>query len=83
MSSPLTIPVYVRSVYGNEHIYCADADKARSLSTLTGSKTLTPSHVRALQELGFTFEHVADPRAKTLGADLFTLGASMHRNPQA
>lgn len=74
------IPVYVRSVYGNEHIYVADPDKARILSALTSSKTLLPSHVKALQSLGFTFEHVPDPRAKTLGADLFALGASTMRS---
>lgn len=81
------IPVYVRSVYGNEHIYVADSDKARALASLTSSKTLTHSHVRALQELGFTFEHVADPRAKsTLAESLFALGASavnVPSNPQA
>lgn len=81
------IPVYVRNVYGNEHIYVADADKARTLAVLTASKTLTHSHVRALQELGFTFEHVADPRAKsTLAESLFALGASavnVPSNPQA
>lgn len=83
----LVIPVYVRSVYGNEHIYVADSDKARALASLTSSKTLTHSHVRALQELGFTFEHVADPRAKsTLAESLFALGASavnVSSNPQA
>lgn len=84
----LVIPVYVRSVYGNEHVYAADETQARFLSALTSSKTLTDSHRRALEGLGFSFSLVTDPRlmGSPLGATLFALGASavnVPSNPQA
>lgn len=77
MTNP--IQVYTRNRYGNEDICVVNPDLARTLATLTRMKTLLPEHVRALQTLGFTFEHVPNPEAKSkLGADLFALGKSFH-----
>jgi len=65
MSSQL-ISVYVRNVYGIQHVYVSDAELAATLAKLTRSKTLLPEHIDALKTLGFTFEQVPDPRAKTV-----------------
>ncbi len=55
------IRVYRRSQYGNLRTFAADPDTARTLSKLTGIKTLLEPHIEALKELGFTFEVVIDP----------------------
>ena len=50
-----TIEVTQRDVYGNTLTYAADAAVQRTIQNLTGRKSLTPSDVQALTELGFSF----------------------------
>ncbi len=63
-----TIRVFTRSTYGQTRIYvdaCANQSanvQAQMLARLTGTLTLTESHVSALRALGFTVEQVPDPR---------------------
>ena len=49
------IQIEIKNIYGNELKYVVDGEQARSLSKLTGRKTLTDLDIRALKELGFTF----------------------------
>ena len=56
-----TITVYLRSAYGEERVYPADSYQAAAISDLTGCKTLTPSHIQALVDLGFEFAEVPAP----------------------
>ena len=44
-----------KSHYGNNFVYVLSEHK-EPLQTLTGSKTLTPRHVKALQDLGFSLK---------------------------
>jgi hypothetical protein len=46
----MTIKVQVKNVYGNERIY--PVDHIQELEALTGTKTLSRGHVRALRVLG-------------------------------
>lgn len=47
-----TIYVTVRNVYGNDLVYPA-CEKSRLLAELAGRKTLTPSDLRTIRELGY------------------------------
>lgn len=49
-----TIKVKIREVYGVERIY--PVNFIEELEVLTGTKTLTRKHIKALKSLGFTFE---------------------------
>ena len=49
------IKVKIKNVYGNELIYVVSEHKD-TLQKLTGRKTLTENDVKALQDLGFTFQ---------------------------
>lgn len=49
------IEVEVKNVYGRDNIYVV-SDHKEALQSLTGSKTLTQYHIKALKELGFTFK---------------------------
>lgn len=59
----MTIPFFVRSVYGRDNIYIADETQSALVSTLTGLKTVSNSQLRALSALGLTLEQVPDPRS--------------------
>ena len=59
------IHVFTRSAYGEERIYPADSYQAAAISDLTGCKTLTPSHIQALIDLGFEFEEIPDKQHQT------------------
>ena len=48
------IIVEIRNVYGNERIY--PVNYIDQLQKLTGSITLSKTHIKALKELGFSFE---------------------------
>ena len=48
----------VRSAYGEERMYLAGRDIAAAVQTLTGCKSVTPTHKKALEQLGFTFERL-------------------------
>ncbi len=59
----MRIRIQAKNVYGQEKIY--PLDHAREIEDLTGCKTLTPKHINALHNLGFTFA-VAVPDLKIL-----------------
>jgi len=54
----MTINFYRKNVYGNDLIYVADEKQAKSISKITGSKTLKPIHIQGFNELGFEFNEV-------------------------
>ena len=58
-----TIQIYTRNVYGRFLVYVFDSEQAANLVALTGSKTLESRHVAALENLGFTFVNVPDPKS--------------------
>lgn len=45
-----------KSHYGGPELVYVESVHKEPLQTLTGSKTLTPRHVKALKDLGFKFE---------------------------
>ena len=59
-----TIEVYSRSVYGEQRIYVSKKEQADAIGKITGTKTLTPIQIRGLEQLGFAFYQVVDPRIK-------------------
>ena len=58
-----TIEVFSRSVYGEHRTYVADEDQADAIGKITGTKTLTSAHIDGLEQLGFAFVLVIDPKA--------------------
>ena len=56
------IEFFTRSVYGNTHMYIADAKMQDLISQLTGTVTLLEHHKSVLEQLGFTFEEVFAPK---------------------
>jgi membrane-anchored protein YejM (alkaline phosphatase superfamily) len=56
----MIIEIEIKSNYGREAIYAINPVQARSLSQLTGQKTLTRANVIALHDLGFKFEVAAN-----------------------
>lgn len=68
---PRTIPVFIRSVYGQDRVYVANEQLAESIRTLTGAATLRATDISALSSLGFTFENVRDSNAPKLWGDSF------------
>lgn len=64
----IVIPVFHRSAYGRTRTYPANADQALALHELTGTHTLEDRHVRALKQLGFSFQTVHDPKAPHYGS---------------
>ena len=53
------IKYYVRSVYGIDRFYLNDPKEARNLQRLTMNETMSPEHMRALQDLAdLQFEEV-------------------------
>lgn len=63
LTAAKTIKCYEKQVYGNTHIYCFDADVAKSLSVLTGKKTITRSDINALRALGLNVELTELPKS--------------------
>lgn len=49
----MTIEYRIRSVYGEDRMYLVDPDMARAVERLTGCKTVTPCHKKALESMGF------------------------------
>lgn len=60
-----TIEVFVRSVYGVQAIYPANAE-ARTLAEIAGTKTIKGSVLAKAQGLGLAVKFVADPAAVKL-----------------
>ena len=54
----MTIKVSIKNVYGNELIYPV-CDKAKSLTHLTGNKTLSHYNVETIKRLGYKVEVIA------------------------
>lgn len=52
------IKVKVKQVYGVDRIY--PMSYVKELEALTGTKTLSEDHIKALKALGFTLEVVSD-----------------------
>ena len=65
MEQEKVISYYVKSVYGNDLFYVADAKIRAALERLTGSKTLTWHAMHALKELGYTFKEVLRSSVET------------------
>lgn len=61
-----TIQFYSRSAYGVDRLYLVDIEQAELIRTLTRRKTIEIADLRALQNLGFTVQQVADPRAAVM-----------------
>ena len=57
-----TIQIFGRSVNGEVRIYVADETQANAIRKITTTKTLTTIQMRGLEELGFVFEEVIDPK---------------------
>ena len=51
----MKIQIRIKNVYGRELYYIVDDCQGNALRKLTGTTTLTESHMRALKELGHTF----------------------------
>jgi hypothetical protein len=51
-----TIEYETKSHYGGPELVYVLSEHKEPLQILTGSKTLTPRHVKALKELGFSFK---------------------------
>ena len=51
----MNIQIRIKNVYGRELYYIVDDCQGNALRKLTGTTTLTESHMRALKELGHTF----------------------------
>ena len=49
----MTIEYRIRSVYGEDRMYLVDPDMARAVERLTGCKTVTLGHTKALESMGF------------------------------
>ena len=57
------IKYFVKSVYGIDRFYLNDPREARNLQRLTKNETMSPEHMRALQDLAdIQFEEVLPNR---------------------
>jgi hypothetical protein len=56
-----TIEFSTKSHYGGPELIYVISKHKESLQELTGSKTLTPKHVKALKALGFVFKQQTVP----------------------
>lgn len=57
----MKIPYYVRSVYGVNRMYIADAEQASTIAGLVKMRTLDPDDKERFEKLGIEFEKVHDP----------------------
>ena len=57
-----TIKYYTKNVYGNELRYILDKEISYNIQHLTGQNTISLYHIGALENLGFTFEQVLEPK---------------------
>lgn len=65
------IQVYMRSTYGNARIYIDQSTGegitvARQIRALTSRETLLPADIKTLEEMGYEFKQVADPKTAQL-----------------
>jgi phage gp46-like protein len=60
----MKIQYYVRNVFGNDRRYIVNPDIASRVFALTREKTLSTVQMDALEQLGFEFEQVLDPKSK-------------------
>jgi hypothetical protein len=58
----MTITVKIKSYYGQEYIYPV-CEKAKLLSSLTGTKTFTRSHIDHIKRLGYRIDVQQDTRS--------------------
>ena len=56
------IQVFARNVYGNVLVYPKNSLAAR-MADLLGTKTFTGLQLSKMLDMGFTVEHVMDPKA--------------------
>ena len=54
----MTIEYRIRSVYGEDRMYLVDPDMAAAIQRLTGCKTVTLGHKKALESMGFKLTQV-------------------------
>lgn len=55
------VEFYQKEVYGNTMLYIADPDIRRTLTRLTGKKTIDTGDIENLQTLGLRFKQVMPP----------------------
>lgn len=58
----MLIKYYVKSVYGRDVVYVAEALVAEHIKTLTGRKTLSMDDMRVLVQMGHELEESLPPR---------------------
>ena len=56
-----TIQVFARNVYGNDLIYPSN-DQAQRMAMLLKCKTFTVPQLQVMLDMGFTVEHILDPK---------------------
>ena len=54
----MTIEYRIRSVYGEDRMYLVDPDMAEAVQRLTGCKTVTLEHKKAIEIMGFELVQV-------------------------
>ena len=52
----MTIRIRVKNIYGKDLFY--PVNRKNELEVLTGKKTLSENHIKALKDLGFNFEAI-------------------------
>ena len=55
-----TINLYIKHNYGAEYAYVKDEKMAKPIRQLTGQKTVSRGHIKALKDLGFNFRIVTN-----------------------
>lgn len=58
----MNIQYYTEVVYGLPTMYIVDEELARKVKRLTGHKTVTEHDKSAMEDLGFTFQQVINPK---------------------
>ena len=54
----MTLEYTIRAAYGEDRMYLVDRDARTAVQALTGCKSVTATHKKALEQLGFTFEQL-------------------------
>lgn len=57
----MKIEFYAKDNYGTTHFYIVDPAMRSAVTQLTGQKTVSRSHMDALETLGFSFVQVLPP----------------------
>jgi len=60
----MKIQYFTRMVYGLPKMYMVDSKEKEAIQYLMGTSTITDGDIKALEDLGMTFEHVLDPLTK-------------------